>query len=190
MRKTMLCLVILVFGFWPSVSWSGLLFPDRFDHEFRQHAGRYLPGVDWRLLKAQCYQESLLRPDAVSPVGAQGLCQFMPGTWRQVSGQIDLPPNASAFMPQLSIRAAAFYMAGLRGQWSAKRPEWDRHSLALASYNAGLGHLLSAQRACGGPSLYPEIIACLPAITGRHSRETITYVDRIWGWYRQMVGGA
>jgi len=114
----------------------------------------------------------------------------MPGTWRQVSGQIDLPPNASAFMPQLSIRAAAFYMAGLRGQWSAKRPEWDRHSLALASYNAGLGHLLSAQRACGGPSLYPEIIACLPAITGRHSRETITYVDRIWGWYRQMVGGA
>ena len=88
------------------------------------------------------------------------------------------------------FRAAACSMAGLRGQWSAMRPEWDRHSLALARYNAGLGHLLSAQRACGGPSLYPEIIACLPAITGRHSRETITYVDRIWEWYRQMVGGA
>lgn len=189
MRIIWLFLITCLIGFWPSASWSVLLFPDRYDGEFRQHSGRYLPGLDWQLLKAQCYQESLLRPDAVSPVGAQGLCQFMPGTWRQVSGQIDLPPNASAFMPQLSIRAAAFYMASLRGQWSSPRPEWDRHSLALGSYNAGLGNLLKAQKVCGGPVLYRDIVSCLPDVTGHHSRETLTYVDRIWRWYGQMIGG-
>ena len=189
MRTLKLFLIILVSGFWPSASWSALLFPDRYDTEFRQHSGRYLVGLDWRLLKAQCYQESLLNPKAVSPVGAQGLCQFMPGTWRQVSGQINLPPNASAFMPQLSIRAAAFYMASLRGQWSSPRPEWDRHSLALGSYNAGLGNLLKAQKVCGDPVLYRAIVSCLPDVTGHHSRETITYVDRIWHWYAQMIGG-
>ncbi len=189
MRVLWLFLFICPLVFWPSASWSGLLFPDRYDAEFRQHSGRYLPGQDWRLLKAQCYQESLLKPKAVSPVGAKGLCQFMPGTWRQVSRQINLPPNASAFMPQLSIRAAAFYMASLRGQWSSPRPEWDRHSLALGSYNAGLGNLLKAQKVCGGPVLYRDIVSCLPDVTGHHSRETITYVDRIWRFYGQMVGG-
>lgn len=141
-----------------------------------------MPGLDWKLLKAQCYQESLLKPDAVSPVGAQGLCQFMPGTWRQV-----MERDVSAFVPELSIEAAAIYMSRLRRQWSAPRPEWDRHSLALASYNAGLGHLLTAQKRCGGVAAYNGIIRCLPYVTGRHSEETITYVARIWKWFRQMT---
>jgi len=131
-----------------------------------------------------------LKPDAVSPVGAMGLCQFMPGTWSEVERKMDFPSHASAFAPDLSIEAAAFYMGGLRRMWSAPRPEADRHSLAMASYNAGAGHLLKAQRLCGGGNLYSEIIGCLPDITGHHSKETITYVDRIWGyWTRLVLGG-
>ena len=140
-----------------------------------------MPGVDWRILKAQCWQESRFKTEAVSPVGAMGLCQFMPGTWDQVSEQLRFPSGASAFAPKLSIEAAAFYMGRLRAQWSAPRPEQDRHSLALASYNGGLGNILVAQTLCGGANLYPRIITCLPDVTGRHSRETIGYVEAFGG---------
>lgn len=163
-------------------------FPDRYDRAFAKSAGRYLPGVDWRLLKAQCWQESRLVADAISPVGATGLCQFMPGTWDSVARNLDMPPGASALAPKLSIEAAAFYMGRLRAEWSAPRPEYDRHSLALASYNAGLGHLLTAQTLCGGAASYDRIVTCLPDVTGRHSTETLTYVANIWRWFKMMVG--
>lgn len=162
----------------------------KYDFQFWKSSKAYLPSVDWRLLKAQCYQESRLKADAVSPVGAMGLCQFMPGTWAEVEDDLNFPPDANAFAPDLSIEAAAFYMGRLRRMWSSPRPEADRHSLALASYNAGAGHLLKAQALCGGGNLYAEIIQCLPDVTGRHSKETITYVDRIWGyWTRLVIGG-
>ncbi len=190
MKKTVMLLgFIWAVAFWPSVSFSQSQLPSRYDLKFRQAAGWYMPGVDWRLLKAQCWQESRLVPDAVSPVGAQGLCQFMPGTWAGIIGPAKLPPDASAFAPRLSIEAAAFYMGKLRAEWSSPRPEWDRHSLALASYNAGLGHLLTAQRKCNGAVLYDRIIACLPDVTGRHSKETIGYVTSIWGWYEKIKAG-
>lgn len=145
-----------------------------------------MPGVDWRLLKAQCYQESLLDPLAVSHVGASGLCQFMPGTWKDVSRRLVFGANTSIFDSKLSIEAASYYMGSLRRQWSSKRPDTDRHYLAMASYNAGLGHLLKAQKRCGGAVLYDDIIDCLPLITGRHSQETITYVARIRKFYIRM----
>ncbi len=145
-----------------------------------------MPGVDWRLWKAQLYQESLLDPDAVSPVGARGVAQFMPATWAEVSRAMGYV-NVSPHMAGPAIDAGAYYMARLRRSWHSERSEADRHSLAAASYNTGLGNLLRAQRACGGAVDYAEIIRCLPDITGRHSRETITYVERIWTYYVRML---
>lgn len=148
----------------------------------------FLPvGTDWRLLKAQCYQESRLDPLAESPVGAYGLCQFMPGTAGDVGRKIGFSPE-SFWLPEVSIRGAGYYMGKLIQSWKSPRPPLDRHKLALGSYNAGIGHLLKAQKLCGGPKLYEDIIACLPMITGRHSKETIDYtrliVDR---WYPAML---
>jgi soluble lytic murein transglycosylase-like protein len=171
-------------------AFSSVSFSHKWDWDFRQSAKAWMPGVDWQILKAQCFQESRLIPTAVSPVGAQGLCQFMPGTWRDVEKQLKFPPEASAFAPDLSIEAAAYYMGKLRRMWSAPRPDKDRHSLALASYNAGAGHLINAQKRCGGPNLYQDIAKCLPDITGHHSKETLTYVERIWRyWKRMKIGG-
>ncbi len=150
-----------------------------------------MPAVDWRLLKAQCYQESRLRPDARSPVGAMGLCQFMPATWSDASHALQFPAGASAYQPDISVQAGAWYMARLRRAWSAPRSESDRHSLALASYNAGTGNLLKAQRACGVPPGYAAIAACLPKITGDNAAETLHYVPVIWSFYNQLLlGGA
>jgi len=112
----------------------------------------------------------------------------MPATWLEVSRQLDfgfVDPHAAEY----SILAAAFYMAKMRRIWKSKRPENDRHSLALASYNAGAGNIIKAQRLCGGLLLYSQIITCLPDVTGHHSKETITYVKRIWGYYIRMVIG-
>lgn len=162
-------------------SLSARSFPSQYDALFEAYASAYLPGVDWQLLKAQCYQESLLQPRAISPVGARGLCQFMPATWRDMQRQLGI--SAGPFNEAANIRAAAYYMRQLRNGWSSPRPERDRHNLAMASYNAGFGNLLKAQAECGNPALYDQIIICLPDITGHHSQETITYVVRIWGWY-------
>jgi len=168
---------------------TAAVFPDRYDRDIRRAVATYWPGYpDWLAWKAQLYQESRLDPRVVSPVGAAGLAQFMPATWVEVRRQLRLPPALSPHH-DIAIQAGAYYMAQLRAQWSARRPALDRHQLAQASYNAGLGHLLAAQRRCGGAALYAEIIACLPAITGRHSAETITYVDRIARWRAMMAAG-
>lgn len=146
-----------------------------------------MPGKDWRLLKAQCYQESLFDPEAVSYVGAQGLCQFMPATWKDTEHSLKL--KGHPFNTELNIQFAAYYMHRQNKFWKSRRPDADRTSLALASYNAGAGNLAKAQRLCNMSVLYAEIIKCLPNVTGRHSKETITYVKRIWGYWTRMVIG-
>lgn len=140
----------------------------------------------WEWLKAQYYAESALKADAVSPVGAAGLAQFMPATWAEVSGQLGLG-RVSPHIARYSIEAGAYYMARLRLGWSSPRPELDRWDLARASYNAGFGNILKAQKKAGGAVLYADIIAHLPEVTGHHSKETITYVERIHRLFRGFV---
>jgi len=165
-------------------------FSDSYDREIRRAVSIHWPTYPhWRAWKAQLYQESLLDPDAVSPVGAQGLAQFMPATWAQIRVEMKYGLGVDPFMADVAIAAGAYYMAKLRRGWSSPRPQGDRHKLAQASYNAGFGNLLKAQKACGGARLYDDIIRCLPDITGRHSTETITYVRRIAKWWRMMEMG-
>lgn len=165
------------------------VFPQKYDRQIEKAAALYLPGVPWRLLKAQYWQESRLNPNAVSPVGAVGIAQFMPGTARDVWGQLGVKvvdPRVS----DVSIQAGAFYMQKLRQSWSSQRPWQDRYKLALASYNAGLGNILQSQRECNMAVLYDHIISCLPKVTGdRNSKETMTYAPLIWRWWQQMEAG-
>lgn len=157
----------------------------KYDLAFKKHVETYSPTLDWRILKAQCFQESAFDEEAVSPVGAQGLCQFMPGTWDDNLRRANL--TGHPFNYDLNIQMAAQYMARLYGQWSAPRPYEDRVSLALAAYNAGLGNLLEAQRICDNANLFTQIMICLPCVTGQHSRETTQYTLRIWAFYAQLV---
>lgn len=113
----------------------------------------------------------------------------MPATWSQIARELKYGlVDRSAVEP--AIFGGAYYMAKLRASWTAKRPEDDRHRLAQASYNAGLGNILAAQKACNGAVLYFQIIPCLPQITGnRNAHETVTYVQRIWKWWQMMEAG-
>lgn len=168
---------ILVFALLLSLSCSASSWPSKYDLQIAKATKQYLPGVDWKLYKAQLIQESSLNPNAVSPAGAKGLAQFMPLTWNDISSQLAV--TGTPFDPHVAIPAGAYYVSKLRRAWSWDRPEVDRHNLALASYNAGLGNILKAQRHCNNQSLYSEIISCLPYITGYHSKETIGYVRSI-----------
>lgn len=167
---------------WPAAAQT---FPTRYDREIRAAAERWMPGVPWLLWKSQLYQESRLDPNARSPAGAEGLAQFMPATWAEITKAMGLGA-VDRRMAEPSIEAGAYYMRRLRLNWSSPRPERDRHDLAMASYNAGIGHILAAQRACGGALLYEPIMACLPQITGRHAQETLGYAPRIRRWHAMM----
>lgn len=174
----------------PQSASAGGIIPDKYDNLFKESAIHLPAGTDWRLVKAQCWQESRLNPLAVSPVGAMGLCQFMPGTADDMGKRYSYLEGSDFWRPDVSILAANLYMAELNRFWSAPRPVLDRYKLALASYNAGPGNLLSAQKLSGGENGYAEIISYLPDVTGRHSSETIQYVDLIvYKWYVVAVFG-
>lgn len=161
-------------------------FTDRYDSLIESAVSRWWPRhADPLWWKAQLFQESRLDPSAVSPVGAAGLAQFMPGTWAEVSRELGLG-QISPHMVKPAINAGAYYMRKLAKGWSAPRPETDRWDLARASYNAGFGNILKAQKTCGNPNGYADIMFCLHMVTGHHSRETHTYVARIHRWYKEM----
>ena len=58
---------------------------------------------------AQLHQESGWRPDAVSPVGAQGLAQFMPATADWISQLMPGLNSREPFNPAWAIRALVSY---------------------------------------------------------------------------------
>ena len=147
----------------------------------------FLPNVDPRLFKAQLMAESNLDPLAVSPVGAVGVAQFMPDTWQDVIKELDFPSDSKATNPALAIPAAAYYMAKQLKGWTSPRPEIDRYCLALASYNAGFGNILDAQKFSNGALSYAAIIYHLKSVTGGHSLETTDYVKRIYSIYFRNV---
>lgn len=163
-----------------------------YDSTIQNSVNLYWGGLeDWRYLWAQLKAESGFKENAKSPVGAAGLAQFMPGTWAQVAKTLKYASGSTPYETELAIPAAAYYMRMQRDMWrghAGTRPEGDRWNLARASYNAGAGHLINAQKLCGGAVRFQEIIACLPQITGpKNSKETIDYNIRIARFYQERV---
>jgi Transglycosylase SLT domain len=93
-----------------------------YDAQFAAMGAKY--GINPELLKAQAYSESGLNPNAVSPVGAVGLSQFMPGTADRFGLKNRRDPIAS-------IEAQAKYMHKLLGMFGGDTEK------ALAGYNWG-----------------------------------------------------
>ncbi|MBU1370561.1 MAG: transporter substrate-binding domain-containing protein [Bacteroidetes bacterium] len=97
-------------------------------------------GWDWRLLASLIYQESEFNPDAVSWAGAYGLMQLMP----VVMEQFGIDSTAS---PEEQIRIGGKFIQYLNRQIPASVTDSaERIKFILASYNAGVGHVLDARR--------------------------------------------
>ena len=82
-------------------------------------------GVDRSLVKAVIHAESSYNPQALSPKGAKGLMQLMPGTAQDLK-------VVDSFDPQDNIRGGVRYLRFLLDTFKGDVP------LALAAYNAGL----------------------------------------------------
>lgn len=92
-------------------------------------------GLPVEVVAAQLKQESNWDPHASSPVGAEGIAQFMPATWSEYGGGGDVRNPADA------IPAYGRYMADLKEQISgiAGDDAGEIVRLTLAAYNAGPG---------------------------------------------------
>lgn len=127
--------------------------------EFREAAAADL---DWRLLAAVGYQESMWDPKARSRTGVRGMMMLTEVT----AEALGVTRRTDAGQ---SIRGGAEYLRQLRGKVPAGIKEPDRTWFALAAYNVGWGHLDDAReltRAQGGnPDTWSEVKIRLPLLT-------------------------
>lgn len=100
------------------------LFLSRYQSEIKTTAEEY--GVDPALVRAVIHAESAFNEKALSPVGAQGLMQLMPGTALEVGVQ-------NAMLAGENIRGGVTYLAKMLERFKGDT------KLATAAYNAGPG---------------------------------------------------
>jgi membrane-bound lytic murein transglycosylase F len=125
-----------------------------YDHLFQQYSQPIR--WDWRLMAAQCYQESTFDPKAVSFAGAKGLMQIMPGT----ADLLGLPRD-QMYDPEQNIAAAAKYLGQLEQKLQDIPGRVERTNFVLASYNGGIHHIRDAmalaRRDGKNPHLWREV---------------------------------
>jgi cell wall-associated NlpC family hydrolase len=97
--------------------------------------GNLCPALNPALLAAQLYQESGWRPDAQSHAEAQGIAQFIPGTWATHGIDGDGDGDRDVWDPADAIPSAAKYDCTLAGY--VEEVPGDSTSNMLAAYNAG-----------------------------------------------------
>ena len=115
--------------------------------------------VDPFLVVAVIATESHFNPSAVSPRGAMGLAQLMPGTARGMG-------LTNAYNVEQNIYASVRIIRWNLEEHAGKDP-WEQFALAVASYNAGSG----AVRKYGG----------IPPF-----RETQNYVRKVYATYKAL----
>ena len=122
--------------------------------------------LDPRLLVALVATESSWHPYAVSPVGAQGLGQLMPGTAAGL--------GVNAFSAHDNLNGTSMYLRGLLDRYAAY-PQTQRYRLALAGYNAGPG----AVERFGGIPPYAETQAYVRNVMSLYDRLALSLSTRI-----------
>lgn len=111
---------------------SGVEVPDEYEEYISEAAAE--SGFSGAVIASQIQHESSWNPEAESPVGAQGIAQFMPDTWESFG------EGGDVFDPEDAIAAQGRYMGYLR-DFMEDHADDDEHllELALAAYNAGEG---------------------------------------------------
>jgi membrane-bound lytic murein transglycosylase F len=148
-------------------------------------------GIDWLLLTAVIAQESGFNPGSKSFAGAVGLMQIMP----RYSGT-DYP---MLYDPEINIREGASILKGHLNHY-AYLDSLDQMKFALATYNAGIGHMVDARRLVmeqnRNPNDWPSTANALMMLMQRRhfenaqhgyvrGLETVQYVDRVLSRYER-----
>ncbi|GAA3497314.1 hypothetical protein GCM10019016_044150 [Streptomyces prasinosporus] len=101
----------------------------------RAEWGNLCPAINPALLAAQLYQESGFNPRAQSHAAAQGIAQFIPGTWATHGIDGDGDGDRDVWDPKDAIPSAATYDCTLASY--VKDVPGNLTENMLASYNAG-----------------------------------------------------
>jgi soluble lytic murein transglycosylase len=128
--------------------------------------------VETPLLLAVIRQESSFDPRALSPAGAKGLMQLMPGTARSVASGLGLgySPASLTESPDYNISLGRAYLASMLSRFGGS------YVLSLAAYNAGPGRVNQWLRSNGDPRLGED--AAVDWIELIPFNETRNYVQR------------
>ena len=170
----------------------------RFDNLMRKVGAE--EGQDWRLMSAIAYSESRFIENLESKQGAKGIMQIRPVVARHFK-----VPVESINDTETNIRLAGMLLSELNDmlRMPSSTPEQDRLSIILASYNAGIGHVLDARRLARSEGANPnswavvsrylqlkstpdyyqkELVKC-GKFTG--SGQTLSYVSQVMRKYNQ-----
>ncbi len=145
-------------------------YPWRFPMIEKGRVSRY--GDRWQVDTALIYglmrAESAMQPDALSPAGARGLLQLMPGTARAVAQRNGLGYNGSGDLlnPAVNLPLGIAHLAELQARYSG---DWIR---VAAAYNAGINAVArwEAERPAADPDVWLETLPFF---------ETRDYVPRV-----------
>lgn len=142
--------------------------------------------IERALALAVTRQESAFNAAAVSPSGALGLMQLMPGTARDVAGRLGLPFVQSKLTadPSYNVTLGSQYLAEMLQRFGGS------YELALAAYNAGPNRVARWLQTIGDPR--GGKIDMVDWIEMIPLRETRNYVERIMesvGVYRDRLSG-
>ncbi len=150
-------------------------------------------GVDWKLVLAVMAQESQFNPNARSWAGAVGLMQIIPRFSR-------VENEALLYDPEINIREGVRYLDKHLTRYS-HLDSLNRYSMALASYNVGMGHIADARHLAAqlgnDPDEWEHIADALLKLMNRkyyqHARygfkrgiETVNYVEDIMDRYSRF----
>lgn len=150
-----------------------------YEREIRS-AGEFYFGVPAPvpIIAAQITQESNWKPDARSPVGAQGLLQFMPATaaWAAQAGGFGI---AAPLDPAWSIRAGVWFNRWLYDRVRPWNTDCDRWLFTLSGYNGGEGWVRKRQAMSPDPGSWTKTSPINPGISASNQAENEQYSVRI-----------
>lgn len=127
----------------------------------------------WTMIHAISRQESQFDRQIISPAGARGLMQLMPGTARETAGKIGMTYDFNRLTddPIYNIMLGSSFFANLLDYYGGN------YVLAVAAYNAGPGNVRKWLAANGDPRIPGvDVIDWIEAIP---ISETRGYVQRV-----------
>jgi soluble lytic murein transglycosylase len=136
-------------------------------------------GVEPALALGIIRQESSFDGSTVSPVGARGLMQLMPGTAAQIGRALGMRVATASLTedPAMNIQLGTSYLRQLLGQFAGSAP------LAIAAYNAGPNRVQEWLAENGDPGAAP------PASGGATAKPPAAAGDAMIDWIELIPFG-
>jgi soluble lytic murein transglycosylase len=146
-----------------------------YPYPYQQIVEKYasLNGVDPCLVISVIREESRFKAKSISPKGAVGLMQIMPGTAEEISAWLgENYEDIDLTRPEDNIRYGCWYLAALSKEYSGNTV------LTLAAYNAGIGRVNGWLGSVSG-DLNSFLIEDIPF------KETREYVQKVFASYQK-----